>query len=67
MGEKDTARSPKRFNGSAWFERQVHTRTRAALTARGIRASTRSRVYQLEYAWQLSQFRSERAEKKRQK
>ena len=50
-----------RFNGAAWFDQQVRNRTRAALTARGSKASTRSREYQIEYARQLESFREERA------
>lgn len=56
-----------RFNGAAWFDQQVCNRTRAALTARGSIASTRSREYKEEYARQLKLFRAERAEKKRRK
>ena len=55
------------FNGSLWFERQVQCRTRAALDARGSKASTKSREYKTEYARQLELFRAERAEKKRRK
>ena len=61
MGEQN------RFNGAAWFDRQVQLRTRAALDARGSCASTRSIEYQREYARQLALFRAERAEIKRRK
>ena len=56
-----------RFNGSAWFDRQVQCRTRAALTERGSKASTHSREYKEEYARQIKLFRAERAEVKRRK
>lgn len=56
-----------RFNGALWFDRQVQSRTRAALTERGSHASTRSREYKDEYARQLELFRAERAEIKRRK
>ena len=56
-----------RFNGALWFEHQVQSRTRAALTERGSHASTRSREYKDEYARQLALFRAERAEIKRRK
>ena len=55
------------FNGAAWFDRQVSTRTRDALEARGSKARTHSREYQTEYARQLLLFRAERAEVKRLK
>ena len=64
MEEKTPAPAPKRFNGTAWAEREILKRTRAALTARGSKASTHSREYQIEYAWQKSLFRAERIEKK---
>ncbi len=57
----------KPFDGKAWFDRQVHSRTRAALDARGSKASTHSREYRTEYARQLVLFRAERAEVKRRK
>ena len=66
MEEKNNMLRRKRFNGSAWFEKQVQMRTRAALQARGSKASTHSREYQQEYALQLSLFSAERTEKKRQ-
>ena len=56
-----------RFDGAAWFDRQVRIRTRAALKARGSKAKTKSREYMTEYARQLELFRAERAEKKRVK
>ena len=56
-----------RFNGAAWFERQVQLRTRAALTERGSTAKTKSQEYKTEYARQLELFRAERAEVKRKK
>ena len=55
------------FNGAAWFDRQVHCRTRAALAAQGVTASSRSLEYKAEYARQKKLFRSERAEVKRRK
>ena len=58
---------PRPFNGAAWFDRQVHRRTRAALDERGCIASTKSREYRTEYARQLALFRAERAEVKRRK
>ena len=64
MGEKG---SHSRFNGAAWFDRQVRSRTRAALDARGSTAKTHSREYQREYARQLSLFRAERAEVKQRR
>ena len=59
--------SGNRFNGAAWFDRQVASRTRAALDARGSTASTKSREYRIEYARQLALFRAERAKVKRRK
>ena len=67
MDENNKTLRIKRFNGSAWFRKQVQKRTRAALAARGSRASTHSREYQLEYALQQALLRAERIEKKRQK
>lgn len=64
MGEKG---SRNRFNGAAWFDRQVQIRTRTALTERGSKAGTKSREYQTEYARQLALFRAERVEVKRRK
>lgn len=64
MGEKGQYHP---FNGAAWFDRQVHRRTRAALTERGSAASAKSREYRTEYARQLKLFRAERAEVKRRK
>jgi len=63
----DEQKTVKRFNGAAWFDRQVQRRTRAALTQRGSKASTRSKEYKAEYARQLECFRAERAEVKRRK
>ena len=59
--------SGNRFNGAAWFDRQVACRTRAALQTRGSTASAKSREYRTEYARQLALFRAERAEVKRRK
>jgi len=56
-----------RFNGAAWFDRQVQRRTREALNARGSKAGTRSREYKTEYARQLAMFRAERAEVKQRR
>ena len=67
MNENNATLRRKRFNGAAWFERQIKKRTRAALTARGSKAPTHSREYQLEYALQKSLLRAERMEKKQQK
>ena len=64
MGEKG---SHSRFNGAAWFDRQVRSRTRAALDERGSTAKPHSREYQREYARQLSLFRAERAEIKQRR
>lgn len=64
MGEKGQYHP---FDGAAWFDRQVHRRTRAALDERGCIASTKSREYRTEYARQLKLFRAERAEVKRRK
>ena len=64
MGEKSRQ---SRFNGNAWFDCQVHHRTRAALTERGSAASTHSQEYKAEYARQYALFRRERAEVKRRK
>ena len=55
------------FDRAAWFDRQVHIRTRAALDAQGSKAKSRSREYQTEYARQLALFRAERMEVKRKK
>ena len=55
------------FNGSAWFDRQVRTRTRAALRERGSTASPRSLEYRDEYERQLLLFRAERAAVKKRK
>ena len=55
------------FDRAAWFDRQVHIRTRAALDAQGSKAKSRSREYHTEYARQIKLFRAERAEKKRRK
>ena len=62
MNEKSNR---NRFNGAAWFDRQVASRTRAALQARGSTATTKSRAYKTEYARQLALLRAERAEVKR--
>ena len=67
MEEKEAQAPYKRFNGAAWAEQQIRKRTRAELAARGSRAPTHSREYQLEYALQKSLFSAERIEKKRQK
>ena len=56
-----------RFNGAAWFERQVQNRTRAALTERGSTAGTRTAEYAKEYRRQMELFRAERREIKRRK
>ena len=64
MGEKGERR---RFNGNAWFDCQVHRRTRAALTELGSTASSHSQEYKAEYARQHALFRKERAEVKRRK
>lgn len=55
------------FNGAAWFDRQVHIRTRTALTERGSTASSRSLEYKTEYKQQIKLFRAERAEVKKRK
>ncbi len=55
------------FNGSAWFDRQVRARTRAALRERGSSASARSLEYRDEYERQLLLFRAERAAIKKRK
>ncbi len=60
-------RNENRFNGAAWFDRQVACRTRAALDERGSTVITKSREYRIEYARQLAKFRAERAEVKRRK
>lgn len=59
--------SRKRFDGAAWFERQVCIRTRAALRERGSTALRGSAEYRAEYSHQLKLFRAERAEVKRRK
>ncbi len=64
MGEKERH---GRFDGAAWFDRQVRIRTRSALNERGSKAMTQSREYQTEYARQLALFRAERAEINRRK
>ena len=63
MGEK----AYKPFNGAAWADRQVHKRTRAALTERGSQAGTNSREYKTEYKQQWKLFAAERTEIKRRK
>ncbi len=55
------------FDSTAWFQHQVHSRTRAALDARGSQASTHSREYKTEYSQQCVLFRAERMEVKRRK
>ena len=57
----------KRFDGNAWFERQVRKRTRDALTARGSRARVKTSEYHAEYVRQLALFRAERAAIKQQR
>lgn len=64
MGEK---KQQCHFNGAAWFERQVHIRTRTALTERGSTASAKSQEYKAEYKRQIRLFRAERAEVKKRK
>ena len=66
-GKMNEQSNGNRFNGAAWFDRQVASRTRAALDARGSTASTKSREYRIEYARQLALFRAERAKVKRRK
>ena len=66
-GKTNEQSNGNRFNGAAWFDRQVERRTRAALQARGSTASTKSREYRAEYARQLALLRAERAEVKRRK
>ena len=66
-GKKMNRENHSQFNGAAWFDRQVHSRTRAALDERGSGATTKSREYRIEYARQLTLFRAERAEVKRRK
>ena len=56
-----------RFNGAAWFDRQVCIRTRAALDERGSKARHHSAEYQKEYKQQLKLFRAERAKVKEMK
>ena len=56
-----------RFDGAAWFDRQVQRRTRAALNARGSKAKTKSQEYVTEYERQLALFRAERKEIKQRK
>ena len=63
MGEKEY----KPFDGAAWADRQVHRRTRAALTERGSQAGTNSREYKTEYKQQWKLFAAERTEIKRRK
>ena len=63
MGEKEF----KRFDGAAWADRQVHRRTRAALSERGSQAGTHSREYRTEYKQQWKLFAAERTEIKRRK
>ena len=63
MGEKKY----KPFNGAAWADRQVHRRTRAALTERGSQAGTNSREYKTEYKQQWKLFAAERTEIKQRK
>ncbi len=60
--EVEERKKRSRFDGNAWFEQQVRTRTRNALTARGVKASAHSQAYRDEYARQLALFRAERAE-----
>ena len=60
-------RTYKPFDGKAWFDRQVHRRTRAALNEQGSIVSKKSREYKTEYARQLALFRAERMEVKRKK
>ena len=55
------------FDGAAWFDHQVRTRTRAALRERGREVATSSGEYQAEFGRQLALFRAERAEVKRRK
>jgi hypothetical protein len=54
-------RKRKPFDGTAWFDRQVSIRTRAALDERGSTAKSSSREYKTEYARQVKLFRAERA------
>ena len=63
MGEYNMRQEAKgnRFDGNAWFERQVRKRTRDALTARGSRAKVNTIEYQSEYRRQYALFRAERA------
>ena len=56
-----------RFDGAAWFRKQMLNRTRAALNEKGSKAKPGSNEYQAEYDRQLSIYRAERAEVKKRK
>ena len=62
-----TTNTHKPFNRAAWFEKQVHRRTRAALDERGSTAKPKSREYREEYERQRTAFRAIRREKKAEK
>ena len=63
----DDKRSYQTYDAAAWYERQVHSRTRAALNERGSNANTHSREYKTEYKRQQELFILERREIKRRK
>ncbi len=67
MEKSETVNTYKPFNGAAWFEKQVHRRTRAALAERGSTAKANSREYRMEYERQRTAFRAIRREKKAEK
>ena len=57
----------RQYDVAAWYERQVHSRTRAALDERGSHANTHSSEYKTEYKLQQELFIAERRERKRRK
>jgi hypothetical protein len=63
----DDKRSHPTYDVAAWYKRQVHSRTRAALNERGSHADTHSREYKTEYKLQQELFIAERRERKRRK
>ena len=67
MEKSETVNTYKPFNGAAWFEKQVHRRTRVALAERGSTAKSNSFEYRREYQRQLAAFRAIRWEKKAEK
>lgn len=63
----DEKGSYQTYDVAAWYKRQMHSRTRAALNERGSKAGIHSREYKTEYKRQQELFIAERREIKRRR